>query len=65
VDAVLDLCENENEKVRTQGHIHSCQIRIMGIKALATTADADHRWVKGNTGVLLQLLGSRKPSLQP
>lgn len=48
IDALLDLCEDEDEKVR-----------IIGIKALGPTARADPRWVRGNTGVLLQLLASR------
>lgn len=48
IDALLDLCEDEDEKVRT-----------IGIRALGPTARADPRWVRGNTGVLLQLLASR------
>ncbi|KAK4689173.1 hypothetical protein P7C73_g926, partial [Tremellales sp. Uapishka_1] len=47
VDAILDLCEDDDEK-----------IRMVGIKALASTAKAEPRWVRGNTGVLLQLLES-------
>ena len=39
------------------------QIRILGIKALKTTATADSRWVKGNIGVLLQLLDSCESEL--
>ncbi|ORX38269.1 hypothetical protein BD324DRAFT_346271 [Kockovaella imperatae] len=45
IDAILDLCEDEEEKVR-----------IIGIKGLGATAKADSRWVRGNAGVLLQLL---------
>lgn len=48
IDALLDLCEDEDEK-----------IRMIGIRALGPTARADPRWVRGNTGVLLQLLASR------
>nr|ODN91944.1 hypothetical protein L203_01198 [Cryptococcus depauperatus CBS 7841] len=48
IDALLDLCEDEDEK-----------IRMIGIKGLGPTAKADPRWVRGNTGVLLQLLASR------
>lgn len=53
IDALLDLCEDEDEKVR-----------IIGIKALGPTARADPRWVRGNTGVLLQLLASQDQELK-
>lgn len=53
IDALLDLCEDEDEKVR-----------MIGIRALGPTARADPRWVRGNTGVLLQLLASRAFSLR-
>ena len=36
------------------------QIRIIGIKGLGATAKADSRWVRGNVGVLLQLLECRE-----
>lgn len=53
IDALLDLCEDDDEK-----------IRIIGIKALGPTARADPRWVRGNTGVLLQLLASQDQELK-
>ena len=49
VDAILDLCEDDEERVR-----------MIGIKGLGATAKADSRWVRGNTGVLLQLLECRE-----
>ncbi|RXK42312.1 hypothetical protein M231_00302 [Tremella mesenterica] len=45
VDGLLDLCEDDDEK-----------LRIIGIKGLGATAKADPKWVRGNAGVLLQLL---------
>ncbi|WVF67640.1 hypothetical protein IAT40_002399 [Kwoniella sp. CBS 6097] len=53
IDALLDLCEDEDEKVR-----------IIGIKGLGPTGRADPRWVKGNTGVLLQLLACQPRELK-
>ncbi|TYJ57261.1 hypothetical protein B9479_001994 [Cryptococcus floricola] len=53
IDALLDLCEDEDE-----------DMRIVGIKGLGPTAKADPRWVKGNTGVLLQLLASQPRELE-
>ncbi|ODO05747.1 hypothetical protein I350_04808 [Cryptococcus amylolentus CBS 6273] len=53
IDALLDLCEDEDE-----------DMRIVGIKGLGPTAKADPRWVKGNTGVLLQLLASPPRELE-
>lgn len=52
IDALLDLCEDEDEKVR-----------IIGIKGLGPTGKADVKWVRGNTGVLLQLLACRESRL--
>ncbi|WRT68687.1 uncharacterized protein IL334_005667 [Kwoniella shivajii] len=53
IDALLDLCEDEDEKVR-----------IIGIKGLGPTGRSDPRWVKGNTGVLLQLLACQPRELK-
>ncbi|WVQ80007.1 hypothetical protein IAT38_002108 [Cryptococcus sp. DSM 104549] len=53
IDALLDLCEDEDEKMR-----------IIGIKGLGPTGRADPRWVRGNTGVLLQLLASQPSELK-
>ncbi|WVQ68536.1 uncharacterized protein L199_006745 [Kwoniella botswanensis] len=53
IDALLDLCEDEDEKVR-----------IIGIKGLGPTGKADPRWVRGNTGVLLQLLACQPRELR-
>ncbi|KAK8854546.1 hypothetical protein IAR55_003285 [Kwoniella newhampshirensis] len=53
IDALLDLCEDEEERVR-----------IVGIKGLGPTGRADPRWVRGNTGVLLQLLASQPKELK-
>ncbi|ODN92114.1 hypothetical protein L198_05786 [Cryptococcus wingfieldii CBS 7118] len=53
IDALLDLCEDEDE-----------DMRIVGIKGLGPTARADPRWIKGNTGVLLQLLASQPRELE-
>ncbi|WVQ72690.1 hypothetical protein IAR50_002250 [Cryptococcus sp. DSM 104548] len=53
IDALLDLCEDEDE-----------DMRIVGINGLGPTAKADPRWVKGNTGVLLQLLASQPRELE-
>ncbi|WWC90429.1 uncharacterized protein L201_005364 [Kwoniella dendrophila CBS 6074] len=53
IDALLDLCEDEDEKVR-----------IIGIKGLGPTGKADPRWVRGNTGVLLQLLACQPRELK-
>ncbi|WVR09327.1 hypothetical protein IAU60_006393 [Kwoniella sp. DSM 27419] len=53
VDALLDLCEDEDEKVR-----------IIGIKGLGPTGKADPRWVRGNAGVLLQLLACQPRELK-
>lgn len=36
--------------------------RITGIRGLASTAKVDDRWVRGNAGVLLQLLECRESS---
>ena len=38
----------------------SPQTRLIGIGGLKNTARADPRWIKGNAGVLIQLLDSRK-----
>ncbi|WWC71285.1 uncharacterized protein I206_105238 [Kwoniella pini CBS 10737] len=53
IDVLLDLCEDEDEKVR-----------IIGIKGLGPTGRADPRWVRGNTGVLLQLLACQPRELK-
>ncbi|WWC63604.1 uncharacterized protein I303_106209 [Kwoniella dejecticola CBS 10117] len=53
IDALLDLCEDEDEKVR-----------IIGIKGLGPTGRADPRWVRGNAGVLLQLLACQPRELK-
>ena len=64
VDVILDLCEDDDEKVccfwLQSLSLYSCKTRIVGIKGLGTTAKAEPRWVRGNAGVLLQLLECRK-----
>lgn len=48
IDGLLDLCEDEDERARMEG-----------IKGLGETGRVEPRWVKGNAGVLLQLLACR------
>jgi hypothetical protein len=73
VDAVLDLCEDEDEQVsrclapwtssKVRQKADYFQTRICGIQALAEIGKVEPRWVRGNTGVLLQLLECRESLL--
>ncbi|KIO09397.1 hypothetical protein M404DRAFT_131889 [Pisolithus tinctorius Marx 270] len=56
INAVYDLCEDQYSQVR--GSRHSVSVRIDGYHTVTQVSYLQHKWVKRNADVLVQLLQS-------